>query len=269
MKWVRLVILIILVCLVMPVPVFAQSSDTVTVTATGFIVGAPGDFTLIYITDFQIQIIWVKPATANNTMVRASYNGFPETRDDGYLVYYGMGTSANDTAVNLDETATPVYYRAWSEDSDGVWSSGYAEGEIGGIGVTLIALGLLALGLTVAMFLSRSMMLGFPAFMFWAVLGAYAYTESATPWGDWQYYLFFASAFGMTTFCAVAMYGLREKRDTIGDEELEKGEDEYIDEGGGKTGIEFHTGEDKPQPSQRTRELRERAEKRRKRLSGS
>ena len=138
---------------------------------------------------------------------------------------------------------------------------------IGGADLIYLVLGLLALGLTIAMFATRNMMLGFPCVIFWAVLGGYAYTESTTAWGDWQYYLFFASAFGMTIFCALAMYGLREKRDSIADEEMEKGEGGYIDEVKGEESL----GSEEPverKRSSRKKGLRERIKERRDKASG-
>lgn len=129
-------------------------------------------------------------------------------------------------------------------------------------GIILIALVMLAVGLTVAMFATRQVMLGFPSLIMWAVLGAYAYTLSTTAWGDWQFYLFFASAFGMTIFCAMAMYGLRERRDTLGEEGMEKGEDKLI--GDEEKGEDIDAFEE-TKPSKRTEDLRKRAEKRKQR----
>ncbi len=128
----------------------------------------------------------------------------------------------------------------------------------------LYALIAIALVLTLTMFLSRNMMLGFPCGMFWALVGGQAYIMSDATW-DIYYLLFFASAFGMTIFTILAAYALREKRDTIAEEELEKGEGGYIDEGKEETGHgkgdEF--GPDEAEGSERTRRLRGRAQKRR------
>ena len=131
-----------------------------------------------------------------------------------------------------------------------------------------LVLAIIPVSLTVVMFLSRNRMLGFAASLFWAIFGAYAYTQSTTAWGDWQYYLFFASAFGMTIFSALAAYGLKEQKDTGTDKE------EYIDEVGGKekflddengiTDEEWLEGE----PSERTKRVRERAENRRAKIRG-
>lgn len=122
----------------------------------------------------------------------------------------------------------------------------------------------IALFLTIAMFTTRQRMLGFPCVIFWALLGAHAYTLSEIPWGDMYFYLFFASMFGMTSFCAIAQYGLKEEKD-ITDRE------EYIDEDGGgaidsidKERSAIDGMSDKAVvPSSRTEALRERAKKRR------
>lgn len=74
----------------------------------------------------------------------------------------------------------------------------------------LLAYSILALGLTIAMFVTKEMMLAFPAAMFWGILSGYAYTSSVTDW-DTPMLLGFASG-GMVMFCVLAMFALR-KRD--------------------------------------------------------
>lgn len=121
------------------------------------------------------------------------------------------------------------------------------------------ALTIIAVSLTVAMFATKNSMLGFPSAMFWAILGGYAYQQSTIPWGDIYFYFSFACLLGMTTFCALGAFGLRERRDTIADAEMdEEGEEDehYID---GKP----------TEPSQRVKAIRERAEQRKKRRSTS
>jgi len=114
------------------------------------------------------------------------------------------------------------------------------------------------------MFGTKERMLGFPCALFWALTGAQAYTLSTTPWGDIYYYLAFGSLLGMTIFTAFAAYGLREKRDTLADEEMEEESKEqgYYDEGKEKTSDPFAI-EDTSKPSKRTRNLRKRAKQRR------
>ena len=96
---------------------------------------------------------------------------------------------------------------------------------------SLFLFGLLTLAgaLTCTMFVSGQAMLGFPCAILWAIVGGHCYLQSAVPWGDIYYYLFF-TAFGMTIFTIIAAVGLREKRDTLADEELEKGYGTYVDE---------------------------------------
>lgn len=125
----------------------------------------------------------------------------------------------------------------------------------------LFCLLFIAIALTCTMFATRSMMLGFPSLIFWAILGGYAYTQSTADW-DIYYFLFIASTLGMTIFCALAMYGLRERHEAYGEEEMEKGEGEYIDEVEHKESDNVFIDE-KVEPSKRTQALRERAKKRR------
>lgn len=120
-----------------------------------------------------------------------------------------------------------------------------------------------AVVLTCTMFATRNSMLGFPSVIFWAIAGGQAYTLSIIDW-DIYFLIAFASLLGMVTFTALGAWGLREKRDTIADEEIERGEGEYVDEGNGKKDeLDTVFGEAENKPSRRVRELRERAEKRR------
>ena len=229
MRW--LVLVFVVVCLFSPYAVGAQlpapSSADVTITASGFVVAAPGDFTVWYITDYEVGIGWTIPMGAANVMVRKVVGRMPSSRTDGIEVYYGSGTTAVDYNVNLDSHTAPVYYRAWSETATGLWEDVGASDFIEGVGMTLLILGLLALGLTIAMFATRQSMLGFPSGIFWAVLGGYAYQQSLATW-DWRYLLFFASM-GMVIFAIFAAYGLRNS--DLAGPDADKGA--YIDEGDG------------------------------------
>lgn len=88
---------------------------------------------------------------------------------------------------------------------------------------------LIAIVLTVAMFLTRERMLGFPCAIFWALLGGYGFTQSTATW-DIYYFLGFSSIAGGAVFCVLAQFALREKRDAIGDTEMEHGDGEFIGE---------------------------------------
>lgn len=128
----------------------------------------------------------------------------------------------------------------------------------------LFSLMFVALVLTCVMFAMREMMLGFPSAIFWAITGGYAYTESTAIW-DIYYYIFIASLLGMTIFCILAMYGLREKRDTIAEEAMGRGEGKFIDEESEKISKtdELFSIDSDAKPSRRVQELRKRAEDRR------
>lgn len=121
--------------------------------------------------------------------------------------------------------------------------------------IIMLTLTLIPLSLTIAMFATKQAMLGFPCAMFWAIGGACAYVESVAPWGDVYYYLAFGSL-GMTIFTMLAAFALREKRDTLADDSMDEDS---------KEGDKFFD-ETTTKPSNRTKALRGRAERRREKL---
>ena len=132
-------------------------------------------------------------------------------------------------------------------------------------------LAVIAVWLTCCMFSNKSMMLGFPSALFWALTGAcfYIVPTAVDPMPDiewvvnWWNWLGF-SCFGMTIFCVLAMYALRTKK-----EDAEDG-DQFFDEGGDKDVKFIDEGKpdepmDDEKPSARIKALRKRADDRRSR----
>lgn len=116
---------------------------------------------------------------------------------------------------------------------------------------------IIALALTCTMFATRQAMLGYPSAMFWAVTGGVAYTYSDATW-DTYYFIFFAATLGMTIFCVIAAFGLREQKDTGTDEK------DFIDESTNIVDDGNHSDDEtEPVMSERTRNLRKRAASRR------
>lgn len=280
MKWriVRIIIIIVLAfqfqLLGIRLPgqlesyVMASNSADVVVRVTPFIglAIAPTGFTVTRITDKLIRLDWTP--SENTTVILAKVDGLPTGPTDGYIVYTGNGTTTNDTFTNLDIIGGKVFYAAYSVNATGGYSPSAATGWVEGAGMTLLALALLATALTVAMFLSKNAMLGFPSAIMWAILGVYAYTESAIPWGDYQFYLAFSSLLGMTTFCMYGAYGLREKKDTLADESMDEdsketnGAIQYVDEENGN-GHKDEFASANTQQSKRIQGIRARARNRR------
>lgn len=166
-----------------PSVVLADTSADVVVTAVGFIVEAPGGFTVYYISDYEVGLSWTKPEGADNTMIRAAYGRMPEDREDGYLVYYGDLEYTSDTAVALDDIAVPVYYRAWSQNEGGVWENEGSTGFIEGWGMLMIAFVLLCLGLTIGGYTLHRGSLAFAGMAAWMAMGAYCYITADGEWG--------------------------------------------------------------------------------------
>lgn len=181
----------------------AGTSEGVTVTATGWICGEPGGFTLTYVSDYQVDISWVKGADAVNTMVRVAYNRYPTGITDGYQVYYGPDAYCSDNATSL---ASPDvgYYRAWSQNASGVWQVlTFAEGDTGGfMSASFLFMGLIAIAIFLTYMSSRrpeilvrlAAGLTWMATGFWLVLGDVTNLGLASPWSQILIWVFFTMA---------------------------------------------------------------------------
>ena len=186
----RIVLLIALLILpVAPSIVSAATTSTVTITAIGVTVAAPGGFILTYVSDYEVNISWTKPVGALNTMVRAAYGRAPTSVTDGYEVYYGVGDNFNDTSISLT-TPDVIYYAAWSRRADGVWSPLWATADTENfmsasfafIGLLLLSLCMLIVGL-----LFKSRWILFIDFFSWLFSGMYALAYLSV----YQYFMYY------------------------------------------------------------------------------
>ncbi len=219
-KWIAVTLLIFGIWL-QPIFVRAGTTADVTVTATGFIVTAPGGLVLTYINPYQVQIDWTKGTGADNTMVRGAVGRLPTSRTDGYLVYYGTGITANDTGVSFEETAAPIYYRAWSQNAGGVYEETGIWSFIEGGGMTLIALILLCLALSILTLWKPNFIFGLISGGIW--IGLIAYTRLnpivGTTHGDSFDTIFLLVCMGISV--VLPLYGFRKERDNRNREQLE------------------------------------------------
>ncbi len=209
-KWLSKIIAIVILSLSLLNPIVALADTTagITVTAVGYIVAAPGGFTVWYISDYEVGISWIKPLNAVNTMIRAKYGSAPTSITDGYQVYYGPDEITSDTGVSLDETATEVYYRAWSQTAGGIWGPLWAEGQMEGIGMTLIALILMAMAFIITSYIFKKSVLAFAAAGSFGLLGYYALTKSTATWD--VYFSLFWLSMGLLIACMFAPLAYRE-----------------------------------------------------------
>jgi len=154
------------------------------ITVSAWAVGTPSGLILTYVSDYEVGIEWTKGIGAENTMVRGAVGRLPESITDGYLVYYGNGTSASDTGVSLDETVAPVYYRAWSQNEAGGWELIGVSDSIEGVGMTLFAVIALAVSMTGMGFWKSKSWLFILAGAAWFGLGAYGLFLQNAATGD-------------------------------------------------------------------------------------
>lgn len=197
----------------------------------GYKSAAPIYLTATYIGPNQIDLAWNPPAGSVGVTIRGKVGEYPTSETDGYDAYTGALAVASDTSQNFDNI-DEVYYCGYSDDGL-VWTY-FGQDKAGGIGMILLALVVLAVGLSATMFITKKAVIGYMAAIGWAILGAYAYTESTTPWGDWQFFLAFASLLGGVFLAIYGAFALREKRDTYGDDEIEHGDGGLLGDGGGR-----------------------------------
>jgi hypothetical protein len=150
-KLLRLLV-IIFVALTPATPIMAATVVDVTITATPLVSTGITNFTIVYVSDQRLDLSWGFSGLATQIMIRGKYGSYPAdipnedtAPTDGYLAYYGNGTSVSDTSMNFDENAGILYYKAWGQKADGHWytntSTGWKESrEVVLIGLILIGM---------------------------------------------------------------------------------------------------------------------------------
>jgi hypothetical protein len=114
--------------MIMPATALAADSVEISVIAQGIASAGIFNFKIVYVTEQRFDLSWILGSNVTSVMIRAKYNKYPnditstnETPSDGYLVYYGNGTSVSDTSMDLDQNPGGIYYRAWAQLGDGSW----------------------------------------------------------------------------------------------------------------------------------------------------
>lgn len=155
---------------------------------TSLIVYPPTGLLLIYVDGDTVQISWTMGLYAENSMVRGAIGRVPQSRSDGYLVYYGTASNTTDNGVDLEDET--VYYRVFSQNSWGVWEDEGIWDSIGGTALMLIAIVVIALGITALAFILKNPILHIVGVPAWLALGALLWNQ---PWPAANTYL--ATAF--------------------------------------------------------------------------
>jgi len=197
----------VVVCLGLVPSIASAANPVVTITVSKWVVGLPSGFTLTYISEYEVQVDWVKGLGAENTMVRAAIGRPPTDIADGMEIYYGDGTTATSW-INMETLSEPVYYRAWSETALGVWSPLYAEDQIEGVSMLLWILGFLALAFLALSLIFKKGYLAFASSGVWIVAGVYCFSRALEYWDVYFSLGFLFMAFVLA--CAFAPLAWRE-----------------------------------------------------------
>lgn len=113
-------------------------------------------------------------------------------------------------------TAWVVWDFNWYEHAEKPSLTGDEDMDIALMGILL----LIAAIFTGVMVGARRPLLGFPAALFWALGGAQAFVISTVAW-DLMFNIGFGATLGMISFSALGAYAVREKRDSIADDEID------------------------------------------------
>jgi hypothetical protein len=172
-------------------PVYAGTSASVTINVVPLVSGGVSNFTIIPVSDKQVNMTWDKGAGTNNVMIRGKYGRYPANipdiltaPSDGYLVYYGSDLSASDTNVNLDfddsstisdtsDTPFTIYYRIWGQNADGTWQTSTQSGSEETNVLILLSLILFAGILTTIGYVFKLDFMKFISGLGWIFVGVY------------------------------------------------------------------------------------------------
>lgn len=195
--WKRITLLLWALFLLM-IPATVAGASDIGVSAQGIISAGLNNFTIIYVSNTELDFTWTYGLGITGIMIRGKYGRFPanilsenETPSDGYLVYSGNETWASDTSVDFDQNAGPVYYRAWAQRADGTWVMTPSQGSKESKALVLLIIGLIALGLTVSSFWLKQIVLAVGSAFAWLLMGAYGYITAAGSESSIYFYVFF------------------------------------------------------------------------------
>jgi hypothetical protein len=131
-------------------------------------------------------------------MVRAAYGRMPESRTDGYLVYYGEETYCSDTAVNLDETLANIYYVAFAQNAGGGWEGKGASGLLENMAVQQISGVIFIVSIVALALWHKGIMLYITGNLVCYFFGTRWFIMSWQTGVGWEYGL---AAIGLAAFC--------------------------------------------------------------------
>jgi hypothetical protein len=161
-------------------PVFAATTQVVTITATPATTAGILNFTITYISDTYLKLDWGFAPGTTDIMIRAKYGEYPDdipdvftAPTDGYLVYYGNGITADDTSMDFDDNPGYLFYKAWGQNADGTWQVATSTGAEESRVMQLIAIIILAAIVSYFSLRSSNILLGLAASMPWIILIVY------------------------------------------------------------------------------------------------
>lgn len=161
----------------LPSPIYAQapSSDTVTITAMGYIAESPTGLVVTYIDDFELLLNWNMGADSVKTSIRAMYGRPVMDKTDGFELYLGTNNSTTHFVQNVGYE--PIYYKGFSQRADGLWEeygSANTEANFMSISFMFIGIVLLLIAMMTLSFIYKFTWLFIITGFLWFGIGIYA-----------------------------------------------------------------------------------------------
>jgi hypothetical protein len=177
---------------------------------------APTNFTV----DNNGVLTWISGYNSDETIIVRGTGAYPTSITNGVVIYSGSLLTVTDQNPNPDSVT--YYYSAWGVNGI-YYSSTYAITSSGGEAVAVIGnavwfigLAVLAVGLTIAGYISSKPIIAVMGGLFWLIAGFYSFSLSIKNWASWDIYL--ALAFGCLLFTIVGMFAplvLKEKKEDL------------------------------------------------------
>ena len=177
-------------------PLGIWSSENVVPT-----LGPPTNFTITELGGDAVNLNWTIGLNSENTLIRMMTSGYPSSRTEGQLIYFGAGNGVKDNGLSLDTTT--YYYRAWSNRV--LEYDGYASAQIGGNMIQFGVIAFIALGISALAFWQKKLWVFLLAGMAW--IGFWGYCWTSYDYGSVMWYFgILGIAAGLVLFVAPAWF---------------------------------------------------------------
>lgn len=143
---------------------------------------APGDFTATSLGGNLVALNWTKAVDANadTTLIIGQSGRYPKDRTDGWVAYNGTAESTTDSRGISFDLENP-YYRAWSYNMTSMFSTDYAQANLGGGSMLMLGFIGIAIFFTWFSHRTRDLLICAVSFLVWLGMGFWLFFSGSAP----------------------------------------------------------------------------------------